>query len=103
MKSIKEIHTNFRENEVFLSDHAQTRAIERKIYYFEIIEAGMDSIIIEDYPNDKYSPSCLIFGYTKNNRPLHLHITRKDSNKIKIISVYEPDKEEWINYIERIN
>jgi hypothetical protein len=66
-----------------------------------LIEAGSDSIIIEDYPSDKYSPSCLIFGYTQKNRPLHLHISRKDSNIIKIITVYEPNKEEWMNFIER--
>lgn len=101
MISIEEIRTNFKKNEIFLTDHAQTRAVERKIYFFEMMEAGINSIIIEDYPNDKYSPSCLIFGYTQSNRPLHLHVSKKDANKLKIITVYEPNRAEWINFIER--
>ncbi|MEG4054235.1 MULTISPECIES: DUF4258 domain-containing protein [unclassified Microcoleus] len=28
--------------------------------------------VIEEYPDDKYSPSCLIFGLTIANRPLHV-------------------------------
>ena len=27
---------------------------------------------IEDYPNDKYDPSCLILGFTRSRRPLHI-------------------------------
>lgn len=101
MKHIEEIRSNFRNKDIYLSDHAQTKAVERNISYYEIIEAGAESIIIEDYPYDKYSPSCLLFGYTQRKRPLHLHVSRKDSNIIKIITVYEPNEEEWFNFMER--
>jgi hypothetical protein len=26
-------------------------------------------VVIEDYPDDKYGPSCLILGFTRSNRP----------------------------------
>ena len=27
--------------------------------------------VIEDYPDDKYGPSCLLLGFTSTGRPLH--------------------------------
>ena len=50
------------------SKHAVDQSIIRSISVSEIEEAVTDkAIIIEDYPNDKYGPSCLIFGYTKQD------------------------------------
>jgi hypothetical protein len=33
---------------------------------------SMRSEVIEDYPEDKYGPSCLILGFTVYGRPLHV-------------------------------
>jgi hypothetical protein len=65
------------------------------------METGDNAIIIEDYPDDKYSPSCLILGLTINNRPLHLQVSRGESDMLTIITLYEPDQTEWINYSQR--
>ncbi len=54
--------------------------------------------IIEDYPDDKFGPSCLIYGRTKLERPLHIQCSYPARPKIKIITVYEPDPEEWIDF-----
>jgi hypothetical protein len=35
----------------------------------EIREMIADGQVIEDYPDDKYGPSCLIFGFTLKGRP----------------------------------
>jgi hypothetical protein len=35
----------------------------------ELYEAIANGEIIEDYPHDKYGPSCLIFGFTQVGRP----------------------------------
>lgn len=56
------------------SRHALKRAVERNISEAEIREAGATFTIIEDYPDDKYSPSCLGLGFTRNARPLHLQV-----------------------------
>jgi hypothetical protein len=37
------------------------------------VEAG----VIEEYPTDKYSPSCLIYGVTALGRVLHVQSNRK--------------------------
>jgi len=42
------------------SDHAVKGMIKRSIDRFEIEEAVLLGKIIEYYPDDKYSPSCLI-------------------------------------------
>jgi len=59
--------------------------------------------IIEDYPYDKYGPSCLILGFTAQNRPLHIQCSYPSSPVLKIITLYEPESEKWINFEERRN
>jgi len=61
----------------------------------EIREAGKNSTIIENYPTDKYGPSCLLPGFADTGRPLHIQVSRTDSEFIKIITVYAPDPDEW--------
>jgi len=80
------------------SIHAVDQSIIRKITLQEMHEAIECGEIIEDYPEDKYGPSCLIFGMTGKNRPLHIQCSYPSRPKIKIITVYEPDPEEWIDF-----
>ena len=47
--------------------------------------------VIEDYPHDKYGPSCLVLGFTLSQRPLHIHCSYPMRPIIKIITLYEPD------------
>jgi hypothetical protein len=76
-----------------LTLHASDRAVQRDIDDYEIEEAVISGEVIEDYPNDKYSPSCLILGKTKAGRYLHVQVSYPP--KVKIITVYEPDEGEW--------
>jgi len=50
--------------------------------------------IIEDYPKDKYGPSCLIYGITEEGRILHVQCS---SDPVWIITAYDPtlNPEEW--------
>ena len=83
------------------SIHALDRSILRKITLIELQEAMQSGEIIEDYPEDKYGPSCLVFGKTRKNRPLHIHCSYPSRAKIKIITLYEPDPNEWIKFKKR--
>jgi hypothetical protein len=81
------------------SRHAVDQTIKRRIAVHEVAEAiASQSLIIEDYPDDKYGPSCLLFGVTEAGRPLHIQCSYPDRLLIKIITVYEPDKDLWIDY-----
>ncbi|MFH0340728.1 MAG: DUF4258 domain-containing protein [Chromatiales bacterium] len=50
------------------SRHAFKRAVERNISEQEIRTAGARAEIIEEYPEDKYSPSVLLLGFTSAGR-----------------------------------
>ena len=64
----------------------------------ELHEAIADGEVIEDYPNDKYGPSCLVFGMTKSRRPIHIQCSYPSRKVVKIITLYQPDPEQWIDY-----
>jgi len=101
MKSLLEIQQQLQSGSFEFTRHAFKRAIERNISEKEIREIGENVEIIEDYPDDKYSPSSLLLGFTQGDRALHIQVSRMESNTIKIITLYEPDDREWIDYRSR--
>jgi len=78
------------------SDHAVKRMIRRSIDRIEVEEAILIGEIIEKYPDDKYSPSCLIYGVSKPGR--HLHVQLSLPPAVTVITAYDPDASEWIDY-----
>jgi len=69
----------------------------------ELIEAILDGGVIEDYSNDKPFPSCLIFGKSRDGRPIHVVCAYSKEDDITIIiTTYEPDPSRWIKYKKRI-
>lgn len=97
MKSLSKIQKQLQSGSFEFTRHAFKRAIERNISEQEIKECGENIELIEDYPEDKYSPSSLLLGFTKGQRALHLQVSRVESDTIKIITVYEPNPNEWID------
>jgi len=85
----------FLNQQYLFTAHASNRAVQRNILSSEIEEAVVDGQVIEDYPDDKYSPSCLIMGQTKLARILHIQVSYPPS--VKIITVYEPSSNDWGN------
>ncbi len=80
------------------SKHAVDQTIIRNISVSELEQALSNrSEVLEDYPEDKYGPSCLILGFTSAGRPLHVQCSHPTRPLIKIITVYEPDAELWID------
>ena len=97
VKSLDEVRRQLFSDEVELSKHAASNVVQRGISEREIREAGASSVAIEEYPDDKFSPSCLTLGFTSGGRPLYILVSLSDANPLKIITVYEPDPAEWIN------
>jgi hypothetical protein len=62
MGLIDEIRAKFAREEFEFSRHAVDQTVFRRIMVSEVREAIAVGEVIEDYPNDKYWPSCLIFG-----------------------------------------
>ena len=99
MGMLEEIHSKILRRQYEFSKHAVDQTIIREISIVEMVEAiSGGGEIIEDYPEDKYGPSCLILGFTKTRRPLHIQCSYPSRQVIKIITLYEPDPGLWLNF-----
>ncbi len=80
-------------SELFFTDHAVRQMAKRSIMDTEVVEAILAGQIIEEYPDDKYGPSCLILGRTQAKRPLHVQCSVPP--QVRVITTYQPDPNEW--------
>ena len=68
----------------------------------EVFETVLSGNIIEQYPEDEPYPSCLIYGQTSENRPIHVVCAyAKEADFVIIITVYQPNPERWIDFKRR--
>ncbi len=98
MARVEEIRTKIESDEFEFSQHATDQSIFRHISVQELREAIASGEIIEDYPDDKYGPSCLIFGKTEAKRPLHVQCSYPSRPLLKIVTLYEPEPKLWIDF-----
>ena len=102
MKTMEEVRHQLHTGGFDFSRHALRRAVERNVSEEEIRQAGLLwATIIESYRGDKYSPSCLLLGFTTSGRPLHVQVSLANTQRVRIITLYEPDPNEWIDYSGR--
>lgn len=99
------IQSSFANNKVLYTRHAKDEMENEplgEILDQEVFEAVMEGKLIEQYGNDKPYPSCLIYGQTKTNRPLHVVCAYSESEQqCVVVTVYQPDPEKWIEYERR--
>ena len=86
------IRNKIKEGQYGFSDHAVKRMIKRSLSRREVETVINEGEIIEEYPHDKYSPSCLVYGKTEAGRDLHIHVSLPPI--VVVITAYEPDPEE---------
>ncbi len=101
MTIIEEIRAKIFMGDFEFSKHAVDQSIIRHISIQQIGEVIANGKVIEDYPEDKYGPSCLLLGFTLANKPLHVQCSYPSRTKVKIITLYEPDPDQWIDFITR--
>jgi hypothetical protein len=87
------------------TDHAR-REMEAEplgvIRVEEIMQALDSGEIIEEYPEDKPYPSCLILGRTVTGRPIHLVCAPVPlEERLIIITTYQPDPNRWESDLRR--
>ncbi len=95
---LEAIQAKVKERDYRFTLHAGDRMTERHIAVREVEEALLSSSaeLIEDYPEDPRSPSCLILGITESGQPLHIQCTYAPN--VAVITAYEPKAEEWIEW-----
>ena len=99
MVVLDDIRRKVAQRQYEFSKRAVDQSIVRGVSVAEVEEAmSGGSEVIEDYPDDKYGPSCLILGFTIAGRPLHLQCSCPSRPLIKIITLYEPDPNTWVHY-----
>jgi hypothetical protein len=94
---VEQIRAKIMAGEFEFTRHALDQSILRRITVQEVCDAVQNAEVIEDYPDDKYGPSCLVFGLTKNGRPLHVQFSYPSRPTLKVITLYQPDPALWID------
>jgi len=76
--------------------HTLMRMQERNIEPTDVIRCIESGIIIEQYPQAYPYPACLIYGSSDYIEHIHL-VLGYGNGLIFIVTVYEPDEDEWEN------
>jgi hypothetical protein len=98
MALLDDIRAKIAARQYEFTKHAVDQTIIRDISVAEMEEAVSNrSEVIEDYPDDKYGPSCLILGFTKSGRPLHIQSSHPTRTLVKIVTVHEPNSDLWVD------
>jgi hypothetical protein len=74
--------------------HSFERCVERNISPNKIMYAMIEGEVIEDYADDKYGPSCLIYGIIERRQGLACALLNRP---VWIITAYVPtlNQDEW--------
>jgi hypothetical protein len=83
-------------NRYRISKHAVIEMRNDEFDLDDVLLSVENGKVIENYPEDKRSPSCLIFGYSYNERSIHSVWGYMEQVAI-CITVYQPDPKEWID------
>lgn len=87
---IEQIKEFCKQSKIKWSAHCLERMQERDISRADVKNCLENGEIIEDYPDDFPHPSCLVFGYTVNNKVIHV-VAGNDGEYIYIITAYFPN------------
>jgi Domain of unknown function (DUF4258) len=84
------------EGKVLITDHADEEAQADDLSFDEVYFSVVHGEIIEEYPEDRPYPSCLVYGDTFGGEPVHsVWAYNEESGFAAIITVYRPDPTRW--------
>jgi hypothetical protein len=68
----------------------------------EVGEAVESAELLEEYAHDRPHSSCLLLGFTRSGRALHLVAAYDEMERQAIVvTVYQPDPGKWEGYRRR--
>ncbi|MBQ8278549.1 MAG: DUF4258 domain-containing protein [Roseburia sp.] len=96
--NITEVQALCAEGRIIWTEHVEKRMAQRKISRTDVKRCIMSGEIIEDYLDDYPYPSCLIFGYTEDEKNLHVVVSISDGipRILNIITAYVPDESKFM-------
>jgi hypothetical protein len=93
---------------VHVTDHADEEANNDSLSLEEIYESLGSGRVIEDYPEDRPYPSCLVMGYCHQRKqerdaePVHsVWAYNESSGFCVLVTVYRPDSARWSDDYEK--
>jgi uncharacterized protein DUF4258 len=96
--NLEELRNAILMGRVRISDHADEQAAADKLTVEEIFASVLAGEIIEDYPSDRPYPSCLVFGPSSRNEPVHsVWAYTSKTGWAVLVTVYLPDPERWVD------
>ena len=94
MINIDNLREYYRNDKVFVTQHAAERYRQRGIKAKDVRAAVENGEIIEQYPEDYPFPSCLVLGNDLNGKVIHICLSDEGSSS-RIITAYYPDADKW--------
>jgi len=77
-----------------ITTHAHQEMVEEAVVLDDVLFALRRATVIENYPDHKRGPCCLVYGQSQMGRDLHVVCTTSLELAI-IITVYEPKPPKW--------
>lgn len=74
--------------------------VEEDIPVDDVLRALSDVKVLEEYPEDRRGPSCLVLGYSPVGRPIHVVCATAQPHLV-LITVYEPRPPKWLTPTQR--
>lgn len=100
--NLSEIIQAIRFHRVRITDHADEEAVADQLTMDDVFYSVLHGEVIEDYPEGRPYPSCLVFGRTSNGLAVHtVWAYNPNSGWAVLITVYRPDPRRWIDWRER--
>ena len=94
------IQERVRGNQYLYSLHADEERREEGLSTADVERAILSGQILEDYPNDRRGPSCLVYGPAAS-RHVHVVCGRNSVGWLVVITVYIPTLPKWKSPTER--
>lgn len=94
MIDIEKLKQMNKPEKIALTKHARERLAERNITVADVVKGIETGEIIKQYEDDKPLPSCLILGFSVDNKYIHI-VVSSDKGYIYLITAYYPNPEQW--------
>jgi len=94
--NIYDLRKLINKEQIVWRNHILVRMRQRNIKIFDVLNCIISGEVIEEYENDYPYPSVLVLGKALNGSYLHV-VCALGQEKVWMITVYYPNKDEWIN------
>jgi len=90
----------FRQLHVQLRIHAHIEMVEEGLSLEDVLNAGAEADLLEDYPERNEGHTLLLLGHTADQVPIHIVVNIAAFNSdpqypIHLVTVYEPRSPGW--------